>query len=283
MVEVPLDILYLIIKEVGKLPHPFSYSIDSVSLHSLCLVSRLFNEVATPVLYSCIAPSTLHGIQSLAATAQGNPKLLEFCDSLQYPQSLSRSAESAMLSAMPGLRRLVTPQRSWRSLQFLPTPSILELAFPDRSFFSAEYPQFYRNIFPNLERLATKSLPFWDMSRMAQTFRNTPQLTHIAVAALNPVHINPATAGSSYWDGVVGVILQNLRLRRVLFGLIREDVGGMDYGEYQSMVLGRLPKDREVHVVFLPYNKPNEGSGWFGDRIVDGTLWELESRDISDS
>src|SRR5262245_13991859 len=113
MVELPFDILYLIINLVGKLPHPLSYTIDTTSLHALCLVSRSFNALATPILYSSITFSSQRIVGLLSATARSNPKLLQWCHSLCWPGFRVRFVEAKILSPMTGLRRFASPQRTY--------------------------------------------------------------------------------------------------------------------------------------------------------------------------
>jgi hypothetical protein len=107
--EPPFDILYLIVRLIGRPPHQYAFTVDSANLLSLCLVSRSFNRAATPFLYSTINLSSEREVESLAKTAKTNPRLLTMCHSLiciHLMDSLwERVREIASSTGMPTLCR----------------------------------------------------------------------------------------------------------------------------------------------------------------------------------
>jgi hypothetical protein len=78
-VELPFNIHSLIVQQAGIPSHPHAYAIDSVTLHTLCFISRSFNRIATPLLYSSISFAMQQKFKSLAKTAGENPQLLKTC------------------------------------------------------------------------------------------------------------------------------------------------------------------------------------------------------------
>jgi hypothetical protein len=267
MVDLPLDVLYLITNVVGELPHPLSYKIDSGSLRALCLVSRLFNTVATPILYSSITLSTWLNVVCLVKTAESNPKLLTLCHSLYWPGSPGRQpyAEQKILTAMTGLRRFLTLRMSGYPLEILPNSTTIELAFPEVSFSELCRRQFYTHTFANLERLVIGNITLGHSHGTPPVthFLKMPRLTHVAITNIDP----------TYPDKMIDIIKYTPPLCRIIFCLSPCRV--FKYDAFRSRILELLPERRDVHVVFLTHWI------WFTARIVDGTLWEMDSMEPS--
>jgi hypothetical protein len=258
MVEVPLDIWYIVTALVGKSLHPLSYTIDIASLHSLCLVSRLFNALATPILYSTITLSDPRSAGCLLTTARSNPRLLQWCHSMCWLGWRLHFVEHEILSTMTGLRRFVTSQTTWHPLESIPCSTMTELAFPQLTF-QMLCRQFNRYTFPNLERLYVESMSFSDESRTVEIFLKMPRLTHLVVAKLDDIHP----------DAKIAVIQHTPELRKMIFGR-NDDVG------CRRRVMERRLEHRTIQVVFLT-NIAQSSDRFFGDRLVDGTLWEMDS------
>jgi hypothetical protein len=88
------DILYLIVHQAYGPSHPLLYRIDSTALQSLCSVSKAFNDIATPVLYSSVTLFNRRGLLCFAATAGENPQLLRSCRPLPLPSLMGSKMET---------------------------------------------------------------------------------------------------------------------------------------------------------------------------------------------
>jgi hypothetical protein len=264
MVDVPSDILYLITNVIGELAHPRSYTIDTASLHALSLVSRLFNTLATPILYSTIMLSDHHSVGCLLSTAESNPKLLKLCHSLYWPGWRLSFVEHKILSAMTGLRRFFTSQKSGRPLETLPNSTMAELVFPGVSFEELCHRRFCTHTFDNLERLVIESITYsQDLSLLTHLLK-MPRLTHVAIAKIN----------LQYPDLMIAVIKHTPPLCRIIFGPSTRTILRFEYNAFWSRIHELLLERRDTRVVFLGHDKDGD---WFRDHLVDGTLWEMDS------
>jgi hypothetical protein len=279
--ELPFDIFYIIVNRVGELPHPYSYIIDKATLHTLCLVSRDFNILATPILYSSIALSDQYGVSRLLATAESNPKLIQWCRSIDWPgaEPLGRRrlpfAETEMLSLMSSLHRFATLQTSWRPLKSLPDVNMTELALLGITF--SELCSHYRYGFTNLERLVVRSIYSESgvVGESDSTIKNLlkmPRLTHLVITSIDLLYLDEAMTGTV--EGLAAIIEHTPRSCRVIFGLspYRMTVRDFDHGGLRKAVFERS-EGRDIQVIGLTSYGT---SGWLRDRIVNGTFWEMD-------
>jgi hypothetical protein len=272
MVELPFDVLYLVVTEAGELPHPYAYTIDTATLHALCLVSRDFNALATPILYSSIRLSDHHGVLRLLATAESNPNLLQLCHSIYWPGDL----KNKLLIMMSGLRRFSTLQRSCRALQCLPSENLVELSLPEIPFSELCWHcqwQFSRFVFTNLERLVVKSI--WvpghdsDHNSAIYSFDQMPRLAHlIVVEVVTLSHSQPGMV----FDDFAAIIKHIPRSCRVVFGQGVSKYRTFDYGGFWRAISSL---SECCNVILLTYNEYVKGK-WFREHVVDGTLWEID-------
>lgn len=272
MVDLPLDVLHLITEVVGEPPHPLSYTIDTASLHALCLVSRFFNAVTTPMLYSSIILPDQRSVGCLLSTAKSNPRLLQLCHSIYWPGWRLSFVEQKILSAMTGLHRFFTSQSSGRPLGFLTNSTIRELIFT-RLTFEEFCRQCYQHTFPNLERLVIETITYSGDVLAVEAFVRMPRLTHVAIASVDQVYLDQAMTG--YFDDMVAIIDNTPPSCRIIFGLTANS--SFDYDRFRSRITERFPERGDSHVVFLTYTAHRSGGTWFSDRIIDGTLWDMES------
>jgi hypothetical protein len=259
-VEVPFDIWYMIVVLVGKPSHPLSYTIDTASLHALSLVSRLLHTVVTPILYSTITLADPRSAGCLMATAKSNPRLLQWCHSMRWLGWRLPFVEDAILSTMTGLRRFITSQTTWHPLESLPRSTITELVFPQLPFQMLCH-QCTQYAFPNLERLFVKSISLTDEARNVEAFRKMPRLTHFVASEVGDLHHVDTIAVLDYLPLLCKLIL--------------------GFESYFTRFRGVLIT-RDGQVVLMPYNQQFDHGSWFGDRIVDGTLWEMDSPEYSE-
>jgi hypothetical protein len=276
MVELPFDILYLIVNLVGGLPHPYSYTIDAASLHdlsSLCLVSWYFNVLVTPILYSTITLSR-DRVLRLLATAESNPKLLQWCRSIDWPGSRRmKHVDRQLLTMMSGLRRFSTWQWSWRPFEYLPGDNLVELSLPKIPFHElCLHWQFPRLVFTNLERLVVKSI--WipghdsDHNSAIYSFDQMPRLAHLIVVE---VASESRSHPTMVFDGLAAIIKHIPCSCRVVLCQEVDEYRPFDFDGFRRAISSLS----ECRNILLMCNEFVEGE-WFRERIVDGTLWESD-------
>lgn len=269
-VDLPVDILYLIVDLVGKPSHPLAYTICTYALHALCLVSRFFNSLATPILYSSITLYDQRDISYLRSTGDSNPKLLQWCNAMYWPGGRKiRYADLKILHPMTNLRRFATSQTSWRSLGYLPNfEMLLELAIPGIDFW--ELCHLYKPPI-NLERLVVKSVTDhgWD-SKIESTFLKMPRLTHVRITEVDrQIRIGASVGYDRLHRDSLPRIIEYLPLScSVIFGLLAR-TGSRGY---RRAILDRAER-RDVKVVFVEF-RPKEANEWFRYDITSGKLWD---------
>jgi hypothetical protein len=279
-VELPFDILHLIVQRACRLCHPLAYKIDSATLRSLCHVSKSFNHISTPLLYSSIALSTECSILSLAVTAKGNPHLLKSCHSLSlslfFTSTKLTSAMRDILSSTSALRRFISSGSTWASM-LPPLATVLELAYPQQHFYNFRIDNLHA--FENLERLTLASMLF-KHRYVVNALVAMPRLTHIAVSRFIPSDFY--SNKSNYQKGVIR-LLTNTMLKRIVYGWILEDWSlepptfvDIDPHGHHEELLGPLSENIRAEVVFLMYGSSKRDMEWFTDRIIDGSIWELD-------
>jgi hypothetical protein len=275
--HLPFDILYLIVQQAGiHSPYnPLNYKIDSGTLCSLCLTCTSLNDVATPFLYSSIILQTKRHIRSLARTARQNPDLLKTCHSLVLPKGALGVVDDLgdVLSSTPALRRCIS--LGWKSslepiLQLLPAGDILELSCPELQISIIQ--KFHG--FENLQRLALARIPFMFRS-VVDALLSLRRLSHIADAHFNFV----AMPDPAYKEGLIKV-LKLEALKRMVFGWIpwrnREKELQRDECEaFHQQLKASLPRNDQPKMVFVMYGSRGDRM-WIVDRILDGTIWEME-------
>jgi hypothetical protein len=271
MVELTFDILYLIVNVVGKLPHPYSYIIDTRTLRTLCLVSRVFNAIATPILYSSITISNQHSVSCLHATAKSNPKLLQWCHSINWSAVQQPPfVEDKLFKQMGCLRRLVTTRRSFDT--YPGNVNTIELALLGISFRDLEYLTRHRYSFTNLQRLVVKHI--WTHKDDAyENLIRMPRLTHLVVTSLGSIYLYLAEAGD--FDGLAEPIKHVPRSCRVIFGLSTELFHTFDHDGFRRAIYSQSDC-RDVQVFFLTYVSPNRCDKWLEERIANGTFWDMD-------
>jgi hypothetical protein len=256
------------------LPHPCRgsyYTIDAASLRALsrlCLVSRFFNAVTTPILYSTITLSH-ERVLRLLATAESNPKLLQCCRSIDWPgtQRMKRP-EINLLTMMSGLHRFSTVQRSWRPFKSLRGDNLVELSLPGIPFSEICWP------FPctNLERLVVKSI--WNPGddpndkTAVHSFSQMPRLAYLIVVEVDVLSFHRSVPTMACED-LAGIIQQIPCSCRVVFGLARFV---FDYRGFRRAI-SSLPDSPKV--ILLAHPGVVSGSA-LTERIVDGTLWGMD-------
>jgi hypothetical protein len=287
MVELLFDIFYLITNLVGGSPHPYSYTIDAASLRdlsSLCLVSRHFNALATPILYSTITLSP-DRVLRLLATAESNPKLLQWCRSIDRPGNRRMNfLECNLLTMMGGLRRFSTLQQSRRPVEYLPSDNLVELSLPEIPFSElCGNWQFPRLVFTKLERLVVKSIwiPGRDSERDSamHSFNQMHRLAHlIVVEVVSQVRSRPTMV----FDDLAAIIKHVPRSCRVVFcqWIWTSSSAWPPFnhaGFWRAM--SSLSDCHDVKLLTFTQMGNRE---WVRERIVDGTLWEIDFKKYRD-
>jgi hypothetical protein len=153
---------------------------------------------------------------------------------------------------------------------------LVEVAFPEKSF--ATY-QLSSYTFRYLQRLAVGDMPFQLATVVDHLLKALPRLAHLAVGSSN-IQRTILSADTSYYSGVVRY-LESCRIPpRITFGLdISFKKDDAEFGIMRARLLSLLPHDLHHNVVWLEFGSfsgERAGSTWFGERIVDGTLWTME-------
>ena len=135
-------------------------------------------------------------------------------------------------------------------------------------------------MFENLERLTLETISF-HRHHVVDAMAAMPRLTHIAVRT--GFYLGHA-ARTGYEQGIVR-LLARTNLKRMVIGwnmatwIQRESINGFTS---RQQLLASLPANDLRKVVFLVFghgtfgDTPERDSGWFTDRVLDGTVWELE-------
>jgi hypothetical protein len=279
-VELPFDVWHLVVQSACGPPRTrHRTDLARRILISLCLVSKLLNRVATPFLYSSIALSTKHDVLSLAATSNENPQLLKSCNSLLLLLRIPRCPEvkeavEDIVSSTAVLHRFMFGS-TWASVMPV-LGTVSELAYPEQHFYTFPVDNLQTSV--NLERLIMASIIFRH-SYVVDALIAIPRLTHIAVSKFTPDQIFVNKSG--YQTGIIR-LLTHTTLKRIVCGWIWENWGSdkfpLNPQSFHKSLLGTAPDNSRVEVVFLMYGAPRgRNMEWFTDRIVDGTVWELDS------
>jgi hypothetical protein len=274
--QLPFDILYLVILACSP-PASRAYGIDSATLHSLCRVSKSFKDIATPILYSSIILSTPFSLLSLASTAKENPQLLKSCHSLflyLFNTTTLKQAVEDIVSRTSALHRSIILWGSvWPSmLSHLGT--VCEVAILGQNYYLTSK---VANMFENLECLTLDNIPF-QQHHVVDAMVTMPRLTHFAVRDVLFVDIH--ANGPSYEQGIVRMLTRT-NLKRMVVGwnmtswTWTRPVGYPYIDTVHQRLLASLPANDQLKLVFLKHG--DRGADWFTDRVVDGTVWELES------
>jgi hypothetical protein len=260
-------------------PLAYNREIDSATLRSLCFTSKLFNSIATPFLYSSIAPRTNRHIQSLARTAKEQPHLLKGCHSLLLPKAALKLMDDlrVVTSSTPALRRclFVGSNSPEPILPLLPASSISDICFPERT--AAVILKLQG--FENLQRLTLAHIPFMNRT-VVDTLLSLQRLSHVTFVHFSPEQYCPIPG---FKDGVIKV-LKHRALRRIVFAW---EPWAHNYSlprerdlceEFHQQLEESLPTYNQPTIVFVMYGMQNrKRKKWIRDRILDGTIWELES------
>jgi hypothetical protein len=138
-----------------------------------------------------------------------------------------------------------------------------------------------RFVFPALEHLAFSGWPESEPD-VIEAILNLPRLKYMAIAQLNRSFISRSLEPKCL-NGI-SKVFGHPTLQRVVLGL---NYGADDYPFVSKHEAFRrnLEKLRprnfcSVHIVFFDYGTAAAGTrkktSWFDDRLVDGTLWDLE-------
>jgi hypothetical protein len=275
------DILYLIVDQAYGRSHPLAYRIDSATLQSLCRVSKAFNDIATPILYSSVTLFTGRGLLSFAATARENPQLLKSCRSLLLSPHdtfgktrIGLQALQDISSSTPALQRLIWMGDMWDEKFFssfranMSEVSFLRLDLLKKRSFGIEGLQ----SFVNVERLVLQCFVLGGFSptnnHIFDVLLGMPRLTHVAVANA----VQNCRYRSDHLEDV-NRLLRHSALKRIVCGWTRD--------AWARASTGITARDRpfasgRVEVVYLMYDSGERSREWFADRVIDGTIWELK-------
>jgi hypothetical protein len=282
LAELPFDVWHLVVQSACG-PFRTHHRKDPARriLISLSLVSKLLNRVATPFLYSSIALSTEHDVLSLAATSKKNPQLMKSCNSLLLLLRIPRcprvkEAVEDIVSSTPVLHRFMFGS-TWASVMPV-LGTVSELAYPEQHFYN--FPVDILHVSVNLERLIMASILFRH-SYVVDALVAMPRLTHVAVSKFMPEHMFLNESG--YQTGIIR-LLTHTTLKRIVCGWIWDNWGSdklpfVNPQDLHQRLLGTAPDNSEVEIVFLKYGVRGRNMEWFTDRIVDGTVWELDTLD----
>jgi hypothetical protein len=266
-VQLPFDIVFLICQLIGSPFPPHTYTIDTATLYSLCLVARSFNEAASLWLYSSITLSNDREVKSIARTAQERPLLLAACHSLlcRFPMDSQWYIIRDITSSTPALRRFFCygSQKHLRRLSQPPLESIVELSYPEHRMDISSVCNL-RNIV-NLERLIVKSIRFH--KPVVRALLNMPRLTHVAMLYFEKTDLDSESLAG------LSTLLSHPALQRIVFvryPWARED--GM-----QEEILASLSKTDQAKVLFLHDMDYRGGPvARFIEWAIEGKLWELQ-------
>jgi hypothetical protein len=271
--QLPFDILYLVILACSP-PASRAYGIDSATLRSLCHVSKSFKDIATPILYSSIILSTPLSLLSLASTAKENPQLLKSCHSLflfLFNAIALKQAVEDIVSRTSALHRFMLTGNS----NFIPSShlgTVCEVAILGQTYYLTSK---VANMLKNLECLTLDNIPF-QQHNVVDAMVTMPRLTHFAVR--NVLFADIHADRPSYEQGIVR-LLTRTNLKRMVVGWNMASWtwtrGYLYIDTVHQQLLASLPANDQLKLVFLKYG--DRGSIWFTDRVLDGTVWELEN------
>jgi hypothetical protein len=292
--QLPFDILYPIILACSTLLPSHTNPIDSTTLRLLCNVSKSFNDIATPLLYSSITLPTERSVLSLASTARTNPKLLKSCHTLCLSLQLAgfHGSDQGIPNAKRAIEYIVTYTSSLRRFISFEFPCIsmlpllsgttFEAAYIDEWFDNYDNVNIYQQVhkFANLERLTVTYIPFAD-HQAVDALMAMPRLTHLAVCDILAPNMN-FNKKADYEGGIVR-LLTHANLKRLVGGWTlfnqttrSNELEGLD--RLYKLLLASLPANHAPKVVFLLFDILMRSVRWFQVLVVNGTVWELEGQ-----
>jgi len=205
--------------------------------------------------------------------------LLQYCQCFRFAPSfddrgiLSESVQ-IILDAAASLKRLYLGEASCIYLDGL--SGLEEVAFPEKSF--ATY-QISAYSFRHLQRLAVGDIPFQKSCVVDHLLKALPRLKQLAIGSSN-VQRTILGVDTSYYTGVVRYLESFPVPPRITFGLdVSYKQDDAEFDIFRARLFSLLPQDLHQHVVCLEYGSisgERQGSTWFADRIIDGTLWAME-------
>jgi hypothetical protein len=118
-----------------------------------------------------------------------------------------------------------------------------------------------------VERVAASTI-FFNVVDDLDVLLEMHSLTHLALA-------NPCIARTNHAFYDVGLFrfLNRSRLQRAIFGF------PVSQPDFWSTLHDYTPRRENLNIVCLEYNvdgTDREGHYWFGARVADGTLWDME-------
>jgi hypothetical protein len=273
LLDLPVEIHRLIIEEATCLAHTLSFLTDLPALYALCLVSQHFHHLATPYLYSSVVIPTIERLQMVQITAKSKPDVILHCRTLMFAQIFAGNAGSIwrgqeVIAAARSLRRLYVEDAS------ITIPCANFMAFDPEDGFTLDL-HVETPCFDHLQRLAIKHV-FFRGSAIANAIIQMHRLTHLAIAS-----VNAGGVFLQHISEIMSLIMLAKRMERIILGFN----GSVDSGSqpsfdvWSSKLLSGVPKVQSIKVVFLAYGTPDDEreSSWFEDRIVDGTVWDIEN------
>lgn len=279
MLDLPVEIQHLILEEARCLSHPLSFVIDSSTFYSLCLVCRLFHDLATPYLYSSVSIPTIERLQMVHITSQAKPQLLHHCQTLLFAQIFvgGQSAHTWLaryiIAVACSLRRLYVNEGI---LAYMVRPhATAQASYPELGFTpekSVEAP-----CFDHLQRVAM-SHTFFHGPGIVDALLQMHRITHLAVCSVNAGSVL-LPIDQHYVSRIASLVTRATSVERFLFGL--NGTVSLEDSEplavWANKLRAELSETLGKKLIFIEYGTVDgvRGSSWFLDRVADGTLWDM--------